>query len=712
MRTSICCCLFLLPVLTVKAQSPRPDTGTRQRTLTTVDVVHSVLKKEDDLIDIKRSPAPTLVISRKSIQLMGSRRLDEVLREQTGMVMVSDLGSGNRSLGLQMQGFSSEYILILLDGQPMTGRLSGNFDLSRIGVSDIERIEIIKGATSSLYGSDALGGVVNIITRQQVSRAQGHAAVRYGTYNTLDASLNGETPFRKQNGFAHLSANYYRTDGFNVNTEYLRDGKTSPPYHSITLQGRARRNFSANTSLQASARYASRKSDMLRSYGVQPFNDLLDERDLNTALTLNHSNNNGWRLLGRYYFTNYQTDQEVILKENGRQLQENKFSQQNHRLELQAGKNYNLLSLIGGAGGEFQQYRQNGDGLSNDMMNYFAYAQAQYQPATALQLTAGLRYDGNTDYGGKLNFSAGAGYRPAKWLKLNASFGNGFKAPTYAQMYQVFTNITQGYTVIGANIFHEKAKELKDAGTVKQVWSNAQNIRDLAPETSTSFNLGFTLNITEEAELTVNGFYHNIRNLINTEQFGIMNNGQQLFSYININKVFNRGLETSIRYSPLKGLLFTAGYQLLDVRSSDVLDSIRNHAGAYANVRTPEGIRPAGANDYFGLPNRSRHSGNAQIYYEYQPWGLGASFRASYRSKYGFLDVDNNGYIDQYDVFVEGYTLLYASIQKSLFDKRLTLRFSVDNLANFTNYLMPSQPGRVLMAGVEWHLRKRTTTPR
>ncbi|MGN6508834.1 MAG: TonB-dependent receptor domain-containing protein [Chitinophaga sp.] len=65
------------------------------------------------------------------------------------------------------------------------------------------------------------------------------------------------------------------------------------------------------------------------------------------------------------------------------------------------------------------------------------------------------------------------------------------------------------------------------------------NIRDLQPETSTSFNLGLTFNITAETEISVNGFYHNIRNLINTEQFGIMNNGQQLFSYININSVRN-----------------------------------------------------------------------------------------------------------------------------------------------------------------------------
>ncbi len=104
--------------------------------------------------------------------MMGSRRLDEVLREQTGLAVVSDLGSGNRAVGLQMRGFSAEYITVLIDGQPMAGRNNGNFDLSRISISGIERIEIIKGASSSLYGSEALGGVVNIITKQNSTSMQ------------------------------------------------------------------------------------------------------------------------------------------------------------------------------------------------------------------------------------------------------------------------------------------------------------------------------------------------------------------------------------------------------------------------------------------------------------------------------------------------------------------------------------------------------------
>lgn len=675
------------------------------RMLEGVTISQHALRKENDIIDINKVAAPTAIITKKTIRLMGSRRLDEVLREQNGMAMVNDLGSGNRSIGIQMQGFSSEYIMILIDGQPMTGRFNGNFDLSRISVSDVERIEVIKGASSSLYGSEAMGGVINIITRQYIHSPQATANLMYGTYNTLDASLSGETPLRKQRGYVYASGNYYRTDGFNVNTQYLKDGQTSPPYNSLHLQGRAKYKLSDRTGILVSSRFADRQSVMSRSYGAQPFNDRLDEQDINTAASLNHYTDNGWRLLGRYYLTHYRTDQAVNIIETGKELQANIFSQWINRAEFQAGRDLlsKKLSLIGGAGGDHQTMNNSSANLDNNMVNYFGYAQANYNPSAKYGLIAGLRYDGNSIYGGKLNLSVGATWEPAAWISFKASLGNGFKAPTYAQMYQVFTNITQGYTVVGANNFHEKTDEMNKAGLIQQIWPNAAGIRELKPETSTSYNLGVTFLFAGTGELSVNGFYNNIRHLINTEQFGIMRTGQQLFSYININKVFTRGVEAGFKYSPVKGLYLTAGYQLLDARSNDIIDAIKNNTGAYSRVRTPEGIRQAAVSDYFGLPNRSRHMGTLQAFYEHLPWGLGASVRASYRGKYGFLDIDNNGYIDRYDVFVDGYTLFNASLQKSLLKKRLTLRFAADNIGNVTNYLMPSQPGRVFMAGFSWH---------
>jgi outer membrane receptor for ferrienterochelin and colicins len=97
---------------------------------------------------------------------------------------------------------------------------------------------------------------------------------------------------------------------------------------------------------------------------------------------------------------------------------------------------------------------------------------------------------------------------------------------------------------------------------------------------------------------------------------------------------------------------------------------------------------------------------NVQVFYEIKPLGVNCSIRANYRGKYGFLDTDNNGFIDPYDVYVKGYTLLNASVQKKLWKEKLTLQVTVDNITNHTDYLMPAQPGRIILAGASWRFEK------
>jgi len=97
---------------------------------------------------------------------------------------------------------------------------------------------------------------------------------------------------------------------------------------------------------------------------------------------------------------------------------------------------------------------------------------------------------------------------------------------------------------------------------------------------------------------------------------------------------------------------------------------------------------------------------NLQVFYDIKPFGLRFSVRANYRGKYGFLDTDNNGFIDPYDVFVKGYVLLNASVQKKLLKERVTLQCTIDNITNYTDYLMPAQPGRMVVAGISWRMKK------
>src|SRR5699024_10970709 len=121
-------------------------------------VVVTATKSSRKLADV---PMPVDIIGKDQIQSSGSNRLDELLSEQTGLSIVNDHG-----FGVQMQGLGPEYTLILVDGEPVIGRTAGTLDLKRISLSDVERIEILKGPSSSLYGSDALAGVINIITKK------------------------------------------------------------------------------------------------------------------------------------------------------------------------------------------------------------------------------------------------------------------------------------------------------------------------------------------------------------------------------------------------------------------------------------------------------------------------------------------------------------------------------------------------------------------
>ncbi|MCM5527934.1 TonB-dependent siderophore receptor [Parasegetibacter sp. NRK P23] len=676
----------------------------KEQSLDSVTVFAKTWRPTENLVDTRKIPMPVTVIGKEKIRLMGSRRLDEVLREQAGLAIVSDLGAGNRATGLQMQGFSSEYISVLLNGVPLAGRNNGNLDLSRISVADIERIEIIKGASSSLFGSEALGGVINIITRQSAVDPYISTTVLHGTYNTWDATVESATGFLQQKGNIHASGNFYRTNGFNVNPYLEKGSQTAPPYNNASFQLRAGYHFSERTELIFSGRYAGRQSEMTRNYGLSPYRDRLDEQDWNALLALNHTFNKQTRMAVKYYATTYQSKQDITLLQQGHSVSNTRFNEQVHRLELQSAwrSSNHALEGVAGAGGEYNATRTNTAGTDGNMYNYFVYAQLNGRLKPNLSWIAGARYDGNNLFGGSMNPSAAIKYEPLAWMSIRPSVGWGYRSPVYRQMYQVFTNIIRGYTVVGAHVFEEGIHTLKDAGMVQQVWPLAGKVAPLKPETSVSWNLGIELRPLATLELNINGFYNNIRNLISEQQVGVKTNGAQLFSYLNIARAYTAGTEMGFTWKPHSNLQVSGGYQLLYAKDRTILrDSIKNGNATVRDVPP----RKAVPSDYIGLPNRSRHTASLQFFYTFQPWKITASLRGMYRSRAGFLDRDVNGFIDPYDVFINGYALFNASFQKEL-GKKLTLKLVVDNITDHTDYLMPAQPGRMILAGFSLNLSK------
>ncbi|MBD1434817.1 TonB-dependent receptor [Sphingobacterium sp. DN00404] len=663
----------------------------------------------DNLVKAENAAMPVTVITRREIELMGSRRLDEIMKEQTGVAVVNDIASGSRAIGVQVQGFSSSYVMVLIDGQPMLGRNNGNFDLSRISVTNVERIEVIKGASSCLYGSDALGGAINIITRHGAITPQAHGSLLYGSLNTVDATVEAETPFANQRGSVVISGNYYKTDGFNTDSKYMIGGTTIPPYSNYSFQGRARYRLSRDGTLGVTARYTEGNSEMINMWSDEWINeDRQTDRDLNLSASYDHNFANGVRSMSRYYFTRYENEMQANWINQNALIGAEMFGQQVHRLEQQfAYAPIRSIQLTGGIGGSLELMDNKDLGQERNLNTAFAYLQTEWQPLAKLRTTTGLRYDHTNVYRGRLSPSLGLQYSLSEEWLMKAGIGAGFKAPDYKMRYQVFYNPSANYMVVGTDQVREVMEALDRNGELSFQNSYMLNLTagNLKAENSLSSNFGFIWNPSTRLRAEASVFYHRIANQINAVAVGNGTTVGQIFTYRNLPRAANKGFELSVGYRPLESLNLSIGYQYLVAKDLSVLDSIR--AGNYPynqminNPITGES-RPVTTGDYWGIEDRSRHMINLKATYEYQPWNMTLNLRANIRGRYPFQEINGNQFIDEYDAFVPDHTLLNLTLEKKLWRNKLTLRLIADNLLGFTHRYMPGQPGRVILGGLSY----------
>jgi outer membrane receptor for ferrienterochelin and colicins len=152
-------------------------------------LVVTAARRPQRLADV---PVHTELISRQELEMSGSADLAEVLVERTGIQLQGGHPTGS---GIMLQGMDSRRVLVLVDGQPWIGRLSGDIDLARLPTAGVERVEIVKGPQSTLYGSEAMGGVVNVVTTSPgVDRWEAGGRLVGGSGGRLDGSLRGEWP--------------------------------------------------------------------------------------------------------------------------------------------------------------------------------------------------------------------------------------------------------------------------------------------------------------------------------------------------------------------------------------------------------------------------------------------------------------------------------------------------------------------------------------
>jgi vitamin B12 transporter len=150
--------------------------------------VFSPFRREGTLKDSTR---PVYVITGEEMEAQGMRTVREALRFLPGVLPDGTVGTEVNALSGQfIRGSNSEQVLILLDGRPINNLGSGSFDLSEITTNNIERVEVLPGGGSTLYGSDAIGGVINIITRRPTEKVTTQAGVTFGAYGLNQQTIN------------------------------------------------------------------------------------------------------------------------------------------------------------------------------------------------------------------------------------------------------------------------------------------------------------------------------------------------------------------------------------------------------------------------------------------------------------------------------------------------------------------------------------------
>ncbi|OOE81694.1 hypothetical protein BZG72_10365 [Salinivibrio sp. PR6] len=369
------------------------------------------------------------ILTRQDIARLQARSLVDVLRTVPSIEIAQSGGRGQIA-SIFMRGTESDHSLVLIDGMRMASSIKGSVDFNQIPVNSIERIEIIRGARATLYGSSAIGGVINIITKSNKERANVSATV-----GSLDHHAVSGAWATKLGDNGHFSgiAGYESNDGYNVHPTASNRGDQ----HGFT--GR-------NAQLGYSHRWNTSWSADVTGRWYQ------NEYDYDNFGSLKH----GWLESQTLASTlNYRSDAwsatlsaEISQQENfdyspGSDRKNNKTSDV-EQVSTSLGLQYQATEdwLLGGG----VDYRQdtfnegslitNSDDIAiNPRDNLGTYLLTQFSPVEALSIEASARSDDNEQYGQHTTWQTSAGLAIAEGYQLVASYGTAFKAPSLTELY-------------------------------------------------------------------------------------------------------------------------------------------------------------------------------------------------------------------------------------------------------------------------------------
>lgn len=646
---------------------------------------------------LANSIVPVTLINQKQLEQSGSLRLNDILQEQTGFFITGGtgrnaVGGGVFGNGLQLQGLSPDHTLILIDGEPVIGRQGGSLDLSRFTTGNIKKIEVINGPSSSLYGSEAMGGVVNIITEPVKGKNIG-AHIRYGSFQNTDVAAHAGWGSDKTG--MYVFANRNGNNGYDLDKTTVE--RTADPWFSYTGQLKFHHRFHNGTKLLVNSRayYSAQESE----YAVNSSkinirgNGVTEEAFINPVLDHRFSKKftSSLRLSGSFYKYTQQLDSVS----NNASYYSDRFAQRLLRAENLSEYRFSEDEVLtAGAGITQIQVNTNRYASIKTQVAQHVFAQYEWNINRLWQIISGLRYDHYTAFAPALSPKLSVRVQPAEQWVFRFSAGRGFKAPDFRQLYLNFVNnAAEGYTLYGASAFSiNELEQQLSSGLLARILPDAYRITELKPESSTGYNMAADYTPVPGIRFSAGVFRNDVQNLVNYIPVAQLPNGSNVFSYINLNRAVTQGAVADITVKRIPALTIQAGYQYLFTADKDIYRAIkegtvygRDYAGGPARLMTRK--------DYGGLNNRSKHSANIKLFYEPEGKKWNASLRALYRSRWGVFDNDGNGFANQASEFAKGFAQLNTAVTVKPV-ANWQVQAGINNLLNYTDGTnMPNQPG-------------------
>ncbi len=403
--------------------------------------VTTASRREELLLEVSD---PTTLIDRTQIEDSGARSAKDLLVEQAGSGVQVQAGGGQGHVSLN--GIPNSGVLVLVDGRRFLGKdANGNLNLEDVQLAGIERVEIVKGAASALYGSDALGGVINLITRKLIDPGvRNSLTATGGSYG--DLRVSDTLGFRRGAGGVTATVNHRAYDGFDLDAANPQT-IGQPESRFTTVGGTGDLRLGRRLDLRLFGDYSRRKiSNYFFSGPTQLPSTVYDSRRDLTRYTVSPELSVLVRpetsLTASFTYGRYDRDETQVFP--SRQVVVVPWKEWNREFKATARHDWSLLGRTHAlqAGYEFRDetldrasLRAVGGAARASREVNVGWLQQEFRVGRGLKLTGGFRFDRYSDFGSKWSPKLAAVYSPTPQHGLRASYGHGFRAPFFGELY-------------------------------------------------------------------------------------------------------------------------------------------------------------------------------------------------------------------------------------------------------------------------------------